>query len=158
MSESAPVWFAEMVMPAMRLVDTSSISPGREPDPIEIDPRPCEWCGLTIDQHRMVDIGEGPEFFCDELETQIYLEAADLVRQWELADPRDRWRHTGEAQPKPSAAPRPCAARPYRTPQATIDAFLYVVSLRDRDCLAKWLARHPADRAELLRIWKGKRC
>jgi hypothetical protein len=23
----------------------------------------------------------------------------DLVRQWELADPRDRWRHTGEAPP-----------------------------------------------------------
>ena len=34
------------------------------PTPIEIDPRPCEFCGLTIDQHRMIDTGEGPEFYC----------------------------------------------------------------------------------------------
>ena len=35
-----------------------------EPEPIEIDPRPCELCGLTIDRHQIVDNGEGPEFFC----------------------------------------------------------------------------------------------
>jgi hypothetical protein len=127
-----------------------------ECDPVSIDPRPCGLCGLTIDRHQRVDTSEGPEFFCNELETQIYLEAADLVRQWELADPRDRWKHTGEPPPKPSAIPN-ARPEPYRTPQSTIDAFLYVVSLRDRDYFAKWLARHPADRAELLRIWKGKR-
>jgi hypothetical protein len=69
-----------------------------ELDPIEIDPRPCQLCGLTIDRHERVDGPEGPEFFCDDLETQIYLAAADLVKQWELPDPRDQWRHTGEAR------------------------------------------------------------
>jgi hypothetical protein len=29
--------------------------------------------------------------------------AEQLVRQWELADPRDRWRHTGEPTPPASA-------------------------------------------------------
>jgi hypothetical protein len=34
--------------------------------PIEIDPRPCGLCGLTIDRHDMVDAGEEPEFFCPD--------------------------------------------------------------------------------------------
>jgi hypothetical protein len=128
-----------------------------EPDPLEIDSRPCGECGCTIDRHQRVDTPEGPEFFCEDIEIQIHLAAADLVRQWELADRRDRWKHTGEQPPKASDQ-RTAAKQSYRTPQSTIDAFLYVVSLRDRDYLGKWLARHPADRAELLRIWKGKRC
>ena len=28
--------------------------------------------------------------------------AEQLVRQWEIADPRDRWRHTGEKAPPAS--------------------------------------------------------
>jgi hypothetical protein len=134
------------------------ISPEQiELNPIEIDPRPCEWCGLTIDQHRMVDIGEGPEFFCDELETQIYLEAADLVRQWELADPRDRWKHTGEQPPATSDIPK-SYPRPYSTPDSVIDAFFYVARQGDRHRLARWLADHPTDKAELFKLWKVKRC
>jgi hypothetical protein len=35
-----------------------------EPEPLEIDPRPCELCGLTVDRHEMVDDGDGPIFFC----------------------------------------------------------------------------------------------
>jgi len=42
--------------------------------PIEIDPRPCELCGRTIDQHERVDDGEGPEFFC--------YPADDIVTCW----------------------------------------------------------------------------
>src|ERR1700730_208920 len=34
--------------------------------PAEIDPRPCQRCGSTIDQHRRVDTPEGPEFFCED--------------------------------------------------------------------------------------------
>jgi hypothetical protein len=92
-----------------------------EPNPLAIDPRPCELCGLTIDRHRMVDHGEGPEFWCYPDD--------DIVTRWELADPRDAWRHTGEAPPPASVrnsdiSGRPAsAAKPYRTPQATIDAF-----------------------------------
>ena len=37
------------------------------PAPIEIDPRPCGLCGLTINRHEMVDDGEGPDFFCADL-------------------------------------------------------------------------------------------
>jgi hypothetical protein len=32
----------------------------------KIDPRPCQRCGSTIDQHRRVDTPDGPEFFCDD--------------------------------------------------------------------------------------------
>ena len=98
----------------------------REPSPIEIDPRPCEWCGLTIDRHRMVDDGDGPEFFCDE---QIDSYAVNLLRKWEMDDPRDRWRWTGEDPPPAHVRNSDISARPakapqhYRTPQATIDEF-----------------------------------
>jgi hypothetical protein len=122
-----------------------------ELSPLEIDPRPCHLCGLTIDQHIMVDDGEGPEFFCGEFNP----DAADIVRLWELDDPRDRWRHIGEVPPIVPAI-EPPAARPYRTPQATIDAFLYVTRLDDPEYLARWLADHPRDAKFLLKIWKAK--
>ena len=128
-----------------------------EPDPIEIDPLTasrdavdaptCEQCGCVI----------------EDLEALIHLRAADLVTQFELADPRDAWRHTGEPAPpavvrnsdisaKPSAA-----ARPYRPAGSTIAAFKYVVSLGDADHLARWLADHPADAPALLKILDGGR-
>lgn len=129
-----------------------------EPPPIEIDPRPCEWCGLTIDEHLMVDDGDGPEFFCQE----IHPHAADLVRQWEMQDPRDAWRHTGETPP-PAAfrnADVPGTPQPYRqhhrTPQATIDAFFFVASLNDADYLKRWLQQHPRDAEALCKLWEGK--
>jgi hypothetical protein len=98
----------------------NAISP--ELDPLEIDPRPCELCGCTIDQHQCIDTSEGPEFFCDDLETQIYLAAADLMKRWELADPRDRWRHTGEPHPKASVIPN-ARPEPYCTPASVVDEF-----------------------------------
>ena len=127
-----------------------------EPDPIEIDPRPCELCGLQIDCHEMIDNGEGPIFYCPDLETQIYLDAADLVKQWELADPRDAWRHTGEPPPKASAIPN-ARPEPYRTPDSVIDAFWYVVGLNDPDRLKAWLLNHPKDAPHLHKLWKAKR-
>ena len=120
-------------------------------DPREIDPRPCDWCGLTIDQHRMVDDGEGPEFFCED----ISADAAEILRRWEEADPRDRWRHTGEQQPKP--LPEPIRNAPYRTAQSTIDAFWVVARSGNADHLIAWLRDHPADAALLHTIW-GQKC
>jgi hypothetical protein len=125
-----------------------------EPNPIKIDPRPCELCGRTIDQHESIDTGEGPEFFC--------FPDGHLVQEWELADPRDCWKHTGE--PPPTAAvrnsdisARPAdKPRPYRTPQATVDAFWFVVSLCDPDRLKAWLSDHPQDEPFLLKLLKGK--
>lgn len=122
-------------------------------DPREIDPRPCEWCGLTIDRHRVVDEGEGPEFFCEE----ISADAADIVRRWEEADPRDRWRHTGEPRP---ATPRPDEfpqRQAYRTPQSTIDAFWVVARAGSANHLAAWLRARPADAPHLHKLW-GQKC
>jgi hypothetical protein len=126
-----------------------------ETDPIEIDSRPCGECGCTIDRHRRVDTPEGPEFFCADIETQIHLDAADLVKQWELADPRDRWRHTGEPKPATSDIPK-SNPRPYSTPDSVKDAFWYVVSLNDLKRLKTWLANHPADAPTLLELLESK--
>lgn len=74
--------------------------------------------------------------------------ASQLVMQWELDDPRDRWKWTGELPPVPQAA---AIAKPaYRTPQSTIDAFGYVLSLGDGERLAVWLREHPTDAPALL--------
>jgi hypothetical protein len=112
----------------------------RGPDPIEIDSRPCQLCGCAI----------------EDLEELIYLRAADLIAQWERADPRDAWRHTGEAPPPRTIEPAPTAAQPYRTPQSTIDAFWYVVGLCDPERLTVWLDDHPRETAFLLKLLEGK--
>lgn len=106
----------------------------------------CEQCGCIF----------------EDLEELIHLRAADLVTQWELADPRDAWRHTGD--PAPPASVRNSnisgkpekAARPYRTPESTVDAFWYVVSLCDPARLNAWLDVHPQDAPSLLKLLEGK--
>jgi hypothetical protein len=118
-----------------------------EPNPIEIDPRPCGLCGRTIDEHECIDQGEGPEFFCYPYD--------DIVTRWELADPRDRWKHMGEAPPPENVrnsdvSGRPAKARPRQVPQSTIDAFNYVVSLGDPEYLARWLRDHSDVAATLI--------
>jgi len=124
------------------------------PAPIEIDPRPCELCGLTIDLHQMVDHGEGPEFYC--------YPDNDLVTLWELADPRDRWRHIGERPPPASVRNGDISGRPeslkagYATPDSTEAAFWYVVSLENPARLRAWLADHPRDLPYLLKLLESK--
>jgi hypothetical protein len=136
--------------------------------PIEIDARPCEHCGLTIARHRRYDTDEGPEFFClpadeidlDELELRAELirqvEVAAIVRDMELKDLRDRWKHTGAPRPPENVrnsdiSHMPANPRPRRIPQATIDAFKYVVSRGDPDHLARWLRDHSDTAAALLK-------
>jgi hypothetical protein len=109
-------------------------------EPAQIEIERCELCGCAI----------------EDLEELIYLRAADLVRQWELNDPRDRWRHTGERRPFVTAEARPRES--YTPPQSTVDAFQYVLRLDDPDYLARWLADHPADAPALFEIWKSKSC
>ncbi|MGC1533296.1 MAG: hypothetical protein WA832_21840, partial [Bradyrhizobium sp.] len=65
-----------------------------------------------------------PDELSEACEQEIMLRSADLVRQWELDDSRDRWRQTGEAPPVPEIAP--ISAKPSRTPKATVDAFLWL--------------------------------
>jgi hypothetical protein len=144
------------------------------PPPIELEPRPCGFCGLTIDRHEMVDDGEGPLFFCadvspdemtlPELERRAELireiEIAAMVRQMELDDPRDRWKHMGESAPPPEVRNGPLEAplrvQPYRTPQVTADAFWFVVGLKDPEKLSAWLRDHPRDTLFLLKLLEAK--
>jgi hypothetical protein len=138
------------------------VSPSElEPDPIEIDPRPCV-CGHTVDQHFRIDTPEGPEFYCQDIEEGGADADDDIVRRLELADPRDRWKHTGEAPPSAHVRNSDISARPadrpqpYWTVQSTIDAFAHVVSTKDADGIAEWLASHPMDEKYLQKIWERK--
>jgi hypothetical protein len=129
------------------------------PLPLEIDPRPCGWCGLTIDRHEMVDDGDGPEFFCadidpadmslDELERRAELrrqeEVAAIVARMEAMEPR--------RLPPPDAEPEP-----YRPASSTIDAFWFVVRRDDIARLRAWLADHPKDAPTLLKLLESKLC
>jgi hypothetical protein len=147
-----------------------------EPDLLAIDPRPCQLCGLTIDRHEMIDCGEGPEFFCLELppdemtlielerraELRRQEEVAAMVEQWERADPRDCWKHTGKTPPptevrnSPMKAAPPAAPEPYRPAASTVDAFWFVVGLRDPERFKAWLADRPKDAPFLLQLLETK--
>jgi hypothetical protein len=118
--------------------------------PLEVlqDPQPpCELCGCAI----------------EDLEELIYLRAADLIAQWERADSRDRWRHTGEPPPPAHVRNSDISAwpadkpRPYRPAESTISEFWYIAT-REPEKLKAWLARHHDDAPALRQIWKAKRC
>ena len=151
MSESAPAWFAEMVLPAWRDDAAVSISPDREPDPIEIDPRPCGFCCLTINRHLRVDTPEGPEFFCpdlspDEMTLPELERRAELRRQEDVAAILRRF-DAVDCSEVPAAEPPT-----YRTAASTVEAFRFVASLGDPERLKAWLLNHPEDTPTLLKL------
>jgi hypothetical protein len=88
--------------------------------------------------------------------------AAQILRRWEMADPRDRWKWTDGAPPPEIVLngqmlpPGIISPRPYGTPQSTVDAFWYVVGLRDQERFKAWLADHPKDAPFLLKLMEGK--
>jgi hypothetical protein len=121
------------------------------PDPLEIDPRPCRLCGCHIDGHEMIDDGNGPLFFClppDEMTLPELGRRAELIRLVEVAAIMARM----EAADVPCEPPAPAEPRPYRTPQATIDAFRYLVRTEDVGRLKAWLADRPKDAPLLLAL------
>ena len=123
------------------MTDVIDVPADIEPAPIEIEP--CELCGCAI----------------EDLEELIYLRAADLIAEWELADPRDAWKHTGEPPPQDNDRNGPQTAverAVYRTAQSTVDAFWYVISLKDPDKLSAWLRDHPRDTARLKKLLEAK--
>jgi hypothetical protein len=126
-----------------------------KPEPIEIDPRPCV-CGYMIDRHLRVDTPEGPEFYCQDIEADEL--AYSLVRDWEAADLRDRWRYAGEAPPPVSVRNSDITARSESRPRSyepatsTIDTFWFLVALAEPQRLKTWLADRPKDAAFLLRL------
>jgi hypothetical protein len=134
------------------------ISPEQfELDPLEIDPRPCGWCCLTINRHERVDTPEGPEFFCDDLSpdemTLDELERrAELRRQEEVAAIMARM----DAMDGPADLPPPREPEPYRSAASTVDAFWYVVGLRSPERFKAWLADRPKDAPFLLKLLETK--
>jgi hypothetical protein len=146
----------------------------------------CDFCGCTIDRHRRVDTGEGPEFFCvdfeaDELTLPELERRAELRRQEEVAAIMVRLESMDDPSKRPPADKAPptrpvsedgvaSAAELQRMQdawmrerrrrdgpaQSTIDAFWYVVGLGDAERLDRWLERHPLDAPHLLEIWKRK--
>jgi hypothetical protein len=91
----------------------------------------------------------------EAFEREIMVRAGEMIRQWELLDVRDRWKQTGDAPP-PIERPAGRPVAPYRTPQATVDAFLYVAGLDAPEHLARWLDQHPTDEKFLCKLWKAK--
>lgn len=126
------------------------------PDPINLDPRPCELCGLTIGRHDIVDHGDGPEFYCadvlpddmtlDELECR-----AELRRQEDVAAILARI----DAMDRPLNAPAPRARKPYGPAASTAAAFQYLVTIGDLERLKAWLAARPKDTPFLLAMLEG---
>lgn len=121
---------------------------------LDIDSRPCVLCSLTLDQHELVDDGDGPLHYCpdqspDEM-TLVELERrAELIRQEEAFATMARW----EAMDAEIDARRRTLSPRLpgrRTAQSTRGAFAYVVSLGDPAYLEKWLSNHPLDAPTLL--------
>jgi hypothetical protein len=129
-------------------------------DLLEIDPRPCELCGLTIDRHEMVDDGEGPLFYCPDLSpdemTLLELERrAELRQQEEVAAILARWEvldlEAVRHEPLPPREPEP-----YRPAQSTVAAFRLVAAGGDVGRLKAWLADRPKDAPLLLALLESE--
>jgi hypothetical protein len=103
-----------------------------------------------------IAIAEGvADELIEAFERELMVRAGEMIQQWELLDPRDRWKQTGDA---PAQIERP-TAKPvvqYRTPEATQQAFWYVVRLADPERLAAWLDDHPKDESFLLKLLERK--
>jgi hypothetical protein len=130
-----------------------------EPKPIEIEPRPCAWCCLTIDRHQRIDTRDGPEFFCadlspDEMMLPELERRAELRRQEDVAEIMARWEARdalATCEPLPPREPEP-----YCPAASTVDAFWYVVGLRDPEWFKAWLAERPKDAPLLLKLLEPK--
>jgi hypothetical protein len=137
----------------------NAITPGQfELDPLELDPRPCEFCGLTIDRHDMVDHGEGPEFYCadvlpDDMTLDELERRAELRRQEEVAAIFARL----EAMDDPSKRlPPSTSPEPYRPAQSTVAAFRYLTAAGNIGRIREWLADRPKDAPHLLALLEGQ--
>ena len=145
-----------------------------EPAPIEIDSRPCQFCGLKIDDHHMIDDGDEPLHFCiSELYERL---AAGKARGAAVARPFYLGWNAGidfalvhvaeeeismimsgimaESDTAPSITP-PRAPEP-RPAASTIAAFWHVVALKDPDKLSAWLRDHPRGTSFLLKLLEAK--
>jgi hypothetical protein len=130
-----------------------------ELDPLEIDPRPCQLCGLAADRHEMVDDGDGPIFYCpdlppDEMTLDELERRAELRRQEEGAAIVARW----EEMDRHLEPPLPREPEPYRPARSTVDAFRMLAANGDIGRLKAWLADRPKDAPLLLALLESPSC
>jgi hypothetical protein len=84
--------------------------------------------------------------------------AAQIVRQWEMADSRDSWKYTGEPPPSETIrssdiwTPNAAGKQPYSPAGSTIKAFQYLVRHGDLERLKVWLADRPKDAPVLVAL------
>jgi hypothetical protein len=129
-----------------------------EPAPIEMDPRPCGECGLTIDRHERIDTPDGPEFFCldlspDEMTLDELERRAEFRRDEEVAAIFARL----QAMDDPSKRLPPRAGpESYHPAQSTVDAFKYLTAAGDIGRIREWLADRPKDAPHLLALFEGQ--
>lgn len=81
--------------------------------------------------------------------------ALQLVQQWELDDPRDRWRWTGDQRPDPQ--PAQSVSKVHRVPASAVAAFQFVVRTGDARKLKTWLHNHADDAPTLLKLLEAQR-
>jgi hypothetical protein len=124
--------------------------------PIEIDPRPCILCGLTIDRHEMVDDGNGPLFFCIDLSPDE-MTLPELERRAELRFAEGVAVILASMTDSPSIVP-PREPEPYRPAQSTVDAFRLVVAGGDVEKVKAWLADRPKDAPLLIALLESASC
>jgi hypothetical protein len=120
---------------------------------IEIDPRPCILCGLTIDRHDMVDDGDGPLFFCPDLAPDE-MTLSELERRAELRFAEGVAAILASMTDSPSIVP----PEPYRPAQSTIDAFRLVAAGADIGRIKAWLADRPKDAPFLIALLESPSC
>ena len=121
------------------------------PDPIEIDPRDCAWCGLMIDRHVMVDHGDGPEFYCPDLAPDE-MTLDELERRAELRLQEEIAAILACMPDAPSIVPADSEPAPYAPAGSTVSAFHYLVALGNAERLKAWLADRPKDTPLLLAL------
>jgi hypothetical protein len=102
-------------------------------------------------QNAAVAYGLVPNDEAQDKIQQIMAEAFAIVHTGE-DEKVERWEADDAKRPKPVQQSKP----PYRTPQATIDAFWYAVRLRNRKRLQEWLNNHPNDAPFLRAQLRGK--
>jgi hypothetical protein len=135
---------------------------GQSPDVVQLhaidglDPEClCENCEHARRDHIQIDTPEGPDYRCptaaDITDIAELERRAELRRQEEVAAILARM----DAMDGPSKVPQPAKPEPYRPAASTVDAFWYVVGLRNPERIKAWLHARPEDAPFLLKLLEG---
>jgi hypothetical protein len=107
--------------------------------------KPFAWVRAPLNDNEPQETSEPEQDLSDFDLRQI----EQRVQRWEMADPRDRWKHTAAPLPRAMAEIKKPG---HRLPKATIDAFLDLVRLGDPERLKAWLQDHLHEAPALLKM------